>query len=103
MQLISRLQDELDLEVQFADLVDKKTIGDLDAYIQVQVSNPGMFVGVWREQRKKKKLTSKSTTKIKNHTRQACETPACDYAYSARRKHMPHGPSKLRSGTHLAR
>jgi hypothetical protein len=55
MQLISRLQDELDLEVQFADLVDKKTIGDLDAYIQVQVSNPGMFVGVWREQRKKKK------------------------------------------------
>jgi acyl carrier protein len=42
MQMISRLQDELDIEVQFSDLLEKKTIGDLDAFIHTQLSNPGM-------------------------------------------------------------
>lgn len=41
MQLISRFQDELGLEVAFSDLLLKKTIADLDAFIQVQVANPG--------------------------------------------------------------
>lgn len=41
MQLISRLEDELDIELAFADLIEKKTLGDLDVFIQAQVANPG--------------------------------------------------------------
>jgi hypothetical protein len=52
MQLLGRLQDKLGLVLQFSDLGTMETIGDLDAYIQSLIADPGKQTGGKKKEQK---------------------------------------------------